>query len=304
MSLSPEQIAEIDAQRATPKPTLRATSEGMEAHLYRAHEVLDHGFIRVIDYMGDDAAIVQAARVSYGAGTKHVSNDEGLIRYLMRHWHSTPFEMCEIKLHVKLPVFVARQWIRHRTANVNEYSARYSIMDREFYIPAPEQLAAQSAVNNQGRGEVLTGEEAARVLEMLKRDSNTAYDHYEAMLSQDGQQGLARELARMNLPANIYTQWYWKVDLHNLFHFLRLRADAHAQYEIRVYADAICKVVADWVPIAFAAFEDYRMGGATLSGKAIDCVRRMLKGEEVTQENSGMSKGEWREFMGVVNDPA
>jgi thymidylate synthase (FAD) len=304
MPLSPDQIAEIQAQRATPKPTLRAVSEGMEAHLYTAHEVLDHGFIRVIDYMGDDAAIVQAARVSYGAGTKHVSNDEGLIRYLMRHWHSTPFEMCEIKLHVKLPVFVARQWIRHRTANVNEYSARYSILDREFYIPAPEQLAAQSVVNNQGRGEVLTGEEAARVLEMLKRDSNTAYDHYESMLSQDGQQGLARELARMNLPANIYTQWYWKVDLHNLFHFLRLRADAHAQYEIRVYADAICKVVADWVPIAFSAFEDYRMGGATLSGKAIDCVRRMLKGEEVTQENSGMSKGEWREFMGVVNDPA
>ncbi|MGO4908847.1 FAD-dependent thymidylate synthase [Pseudorhodobacter sp. W20_MBD10_FR17] len=305
MPLSPDQIAEIEAQRATPKPTLRAVSEGMEAHLYVAHEVLDHGFIRVIDYMGDDAAIVQAARVSYGAGTKHVSNDEGLIRYLMRHWHSTPFEMCEIKLHVKLPVFVARQWIRHRTANVNEYSARYSILDREFYIPAPEQLAAQSVVNNQGRGEVLTGDEAARVLEMLKRDSNTAYDHYEEMLSQaqpDGtpQQGLARELARMNLPANIYTQWYWKVDLHNLFHFLRLRADAHAQYEIRVYADAICKVVADWVPIAFSAFEDYRMGGATLSGKAIDCVRRMLKGEEVTQENSGMSKGEWREFMGVV----
>ncbi|WP_050528253.1 FAD-dependent thymidylate synthase [Pseudorhodobacter aquimaris] len=303
MPLSPDQRAEIDAQRASPKPTLRAVSEGMEAHLYHAHEVLDHGFVRVIDYMGDDAAIVQAARVSYGAGTKHVSNDEGLIRYLMRHWHSTPFEMCEIKLHVKLPVFVARQWIRHRTANVNEYSARYSILDREFYIPAPEQLAAQSVVNNQGRGEVLTGEEAARVLEMLKRDANTAYDHYESMLSQEGQQGLARELARMNLPANIYTQWYWKVDLHNLFHFLRLRADAHAQYEIRVYADAICKVVADWVPIAFGAFEDYRMGGATLSGKAIDCVRRMLKGEAVTQETSGMSKGEWREFMGVVNSP-
>jgi thymidylate synthase (FAD) len=167
MPLTPDQLAEIEAARATPRPTLRAVSDGMEAHLYRAHEVLDHGFIRVIDYMGDDAAIVQAARVSYGAGPKHVSNDEGLIRYLMRHWHSTPFEMCEIKLHVKLPVFVARQWIRHRTANVNEYSARYSILDREFYIPAPEHLAAQSTVNNQGRGAVLTGEEAARVLEML-----------------------------------------------------------------------------------------------------------------------------------------
>jgi thymidylate synthase (FAD) len=299
MPLTPEQKAEIEAARATPRPTLRAVSEGMEAHLYRAHEVLDHGFIRVIDYMGDDAAIVQAARVSYGAGTKHVQNDDGLIRYLMRHWHSTPFEMCEIKLHVKLPVFVARQWIRHRTANVNEYSARYSILDREFYIPEPSQLAAQSTVNNQGRGEVLSGAESARVLAMLKSDAAQMYDHYEEMLSQDGQQGLARELARMNLPMNIYTQWYWKVDLHNLFHFLRLRADAHAQYEIRVYAEAIAECVRDWVPLAYAAFEDYRMGGVTLSSKAIDVLKRRLKGEVVSQETSGMSKGEWREFEGV-----
>ncbi|PWE30684.1 FAD-dependent thymidylate synthase [Maritimibacter sp. 55A14] len=301
MPLTPEQQAEIDTLRATPRPTLRAVSEGMEAHLYTAHPVLDHGFLRVIDYMGDDSAIVQAARVSYGAGTKHVSNDAGLIRYLMRHWHSTPFEMCEVKFHVKLPVFVARQWIRHRTANVNEYSARYSILDREFYIPEPDALAAQSTVNNQGRGAVLEGAEAARVLETLKSDAARAYDHYEEMLSQDGQQGLARELARMNLPANVYTQWYWKTDLHNLFHFLRLRADAHAQYEIRVYAEAMCKLAADWVPLAYAAFEDYRMGGATLSAKALDCVRRMLKGEEVTQENSGMSKGEWREFQSVID---
>ena len=300
MPISPDQQAEIDALRANPQPTLRAVSPGMEKHLYKAIPVLDHGFVRVIDYMGDDAAICQAARVSYGKGTKSVQNDEGLIRYLMRHWHSTPFEMCEIKLHVKLPVFVARQWIRHRTANVNEYSARYSILDREFYIPAAGDLAAQSVVNNQGRGGVLEGAEAARVLEILKTDSNRAYDNYEAMISQDGQDGLARELARMNLPANIYTQWYWKVDLHNLFHFLRLRADAHAQYEIRVYADAICKVVADWVPAAYGAFEDYRLGGATLSGKALDCLRRMLKGEAVTQENSGMSKGEWREFESVI----
>ena len=294
MPLTPDQQAEVDAQRAQAQPTLRAVSPGMEKHLYTAIPVLDHGFVRVIDYMGDDA------RVSYGKGTKSVQNDEGLIRYLMRHWHSTPFEMCEVKLHVKLPVFVARQWIRHRTANVNEYSARYSILDREFYIPAPEHLAAQSVVNNQGRGAALEGEEAARVLEILKTDANRAYDHYEAMISQDGQLGLARELARMNLPANIYTQWYWKVDLHNLLHFLRLRADAHAQYEIRVYADAICKVVADWVPFAYKAFEDYRMGGATMSATALDCVRRMLKGEEVTQENSGMSKGEWREFIDTL----
>ncbi len=296
MTLTPDQQAEIDALRAAPRQTLRAVSEGMEAHLYNAIPVLDHGFIRVVDYMGYDAAICQAARVSYGKGTKSVQNDEGLIRYLMRHWHSTPFEMCEVKLHVKLPVFVARQWIRHRTANLNEYSARYSILDREFYIPAPEHIAAQSVVNNQGRGEALTGAEAARVLDILKTDSERSYDNYQAMISDDGQRGLARELARMNLPANIYTQWYWKVDLHNLLHFLRLRADAHAQYEIRVYADAICSVVADWVPFAYAAFEDYRLGGATLSETALECVRRMLKGEAVTQETSGMSKGEWREF--------
>jgi len=216
MPLTPEQQAEIDEERAQTRQTRRVVSDGMEAHLYTAYPVLDHGFVRVIDYMGDDNAITQAARVSYGKGTKAVSNDEGLIRYLMRHWHSTPFEMCEVKFHVKLPVFVARQWIRHRTANVNEYSARYSILDREFYIPAPDALNAQSTVNNQGRGAVLEGAEAERVLEILKADSTRAYDNYEEMLSQDGKDGLARELARMNLPANIYTQWYWKVDLHNL----------------------------------------------------------------------------------------
>ncbi|MEM6887242.1 MAG: FAD-dependent thymidylate synthase [Pseudomonadota bacterium] len=301
MSLSSDQQAEIDALRGTPRQTLRAVSPGMEKHLYHARPVLDHGFVRVVDYMGDDAAICQAARVSYGKGTKSVQNDEGLIRYLMRHWHSTPFEMCEVKLHVKLPVFVARQWIRHRTANVNEYSARYSILDREFYIPSVENLAAQSVVNNQGRGQSLDGAEAEQVLEILKTDSHRCYDSYERMISQEGQDGLARELARMNLPANIYTQWYWKVDLHNLFHFLRLRADQHAQFEIRVYAEAICEMVADWVPAAYGAFEDYRIGGAALSGRAVSCLRKMLAGEEVTQESSGMSKGEWREFMAVLD---
>ncbi|MEM7439399.1 MAG: FAD-dependent thymidylate synthase [Pseudomonadota bacterium] len=299
MPVTPDQQAEIDAQRAETAATRRAVSAGMEGHLYTAYPVLDHGFVRVIDYMGDDAAITQAARVSYGKGTKAVSNDEGLIRYLMRHWHSTPFEMCEIKLHVKLPVFVARQWIRHRTANVNEYSARYSILDREFYIPAPEHVARQSEQNNQGRGEVLEGADAARVLELLKADSARAYDHYQEMIDEDGL-GLARELARMNLPANIYTQWYWKVDLHNLFHFLRLRADSHAQYEIRVYAEEICRLVADWVPYAYRAFEDYRLGGATLSQPAVEALRRMLKGETVEAADVGMSAREWREFMEVV----
>lgn len=291
-----DQIAE---QRATPTPTLRATAPGMEAHLYTVHPVLDHGFVRVVDYMGDDGAIVQSARVSYGRGTRAVSTDEGLIRYLMRHWHSTPFEMCEIKLHVKLPLFVARQWIRHRTANVNEISARYSILDREFYIPAPEHLSAQSASNRQGRGATLEGEEAARVLDILREDAMRSYDHYEAMLSQEGQQGLARELARMNLPANVYTQWYWKTDLYNLFHFLHLRADSHAQYEIRAYAEAICEIVRDWVPAAWAAFEDYRLGGLQLSARGVAVLKRRLAGETVTEESSGMSKGEWREFVAV-----
>ena len=302
MPLTPEQQEEIDQLRSNPVPTLRAVAPGMENHLYKVAPVLDHGFVRVIDYMGDDAAICQAARVSYGKGTKSVQNDEGLIRYLMRHWHSTPFEMCEIKLHVKLPVFVARQWIRHRTANVNEYSARYSILDREFYIPKPNALAAQSVVNNQGRGHLLEGAEAVRVLDILKSDSNRAYDNYEAMISDEGQDGLARELARINLPTNIYTQWYWKVDLHNLFHFLRLRADPHAQFEIRVYADAICEMVRDWVPAAYGAFEDYRLGGAVLSAKGLDCMRRMLAGGPVTQKTSSMSKGEWREFETLFRD--
>jgi thymidylate synthase (FAD) len=299
MSLTPEQKAEIAAATAE-APTRRPVAPGLERRLGEPIPVLDHGFVRVVDYMGDDAAIVQAARVSYGAGTRTARDDAGLIRYLMRHWHSTPFEMCEIKLHVKLPVFVARQWIRHRTASVNEYSARYSILDREFYIPEPAHLAAQSRVNNQGRGDVLEGEEAARVLATLRRDAETAYDHYEAMLSTEGQQGLARELARMNLPANVYTQWYWKIDLHNLFHFLRLRADPHAQYEIRAYAEALCDVARDWVPAAWDAFEDYRLNAVQFSGKGMQALRRMLAGETVTREDVGMSTGEWREFEGVI----
>ena len=308
MPLSPEQQAEIEAARATSAPTRRAVAPGLEARLYEAVPVLDHGFVRAIDYMGDDAAIVQAARVSYGAGTRAVRDDEGLIRYLMRHWHSTPFEMCEIKLHVKLPIFVARQWIRHRTANVNEYSARYSILDREFYVPAPEHLAAQSSTNRQGRGAVLEGAEAEAVLRTLRDDAALTYAHYREMLNEGedggpvdpGRAGLARELARMNLTQNVYTQWYWKIDLHNLFHFLRLRADAHAQFEIRAYAEAICDLVREWVPLAFRAFEDYRLGGAQLSGPALAALRRMLAGEAVTRETSGMSAGEWREFMAVL----
>ena len=301
MPLTPEQQAEIAAHRDAATPTRRATVPALEAMLYEAMPVLDHGFVRVIDYMGDDSAVVQAARVSYGRGTRKVSEDAGLIRYLMRHRHSTPFEMCEIKYHVKLPIFVARQWIRHRMANVNEYSARYSILDREFYIPAPEHLAAQSASNRQGRGDVLQGDEAAHVLRLLRDDATATYDHYAEMLNENNEdptrQGLARELARMNLTLNTYTQWYWKSDLHNLLNFLSLRADAHAQYEIRVYADAMLRTVEAWVPATFAAFQDYRMGAVTLSAGMLAVVRRMLANDPVEQPASGLSKREWAELM-------
>jgi thymidylate synthase (FAD) len=277
----------------------------MEALLYQPIPVLDHGFIRVIDYMGDDSAVVQAARVSYGAGTKKIREDAGLINYLMRHRHTSPFEMCEIKLHMKLPIFVARQQIRTRTAAVNEYSARYSILDREFYMPEPEQLGTQAKSNRQGRGDTLTGDEARRVMELLREDATRAYDHYEEMLNETAtggtldptRSGLARELARMNLSVNFYTQWYWKIDLHNLLHYLKLRGDAHAQYEIRVYADAILGIVKEWVPLTHAAFVDYRMGAYELSAKGLAIVRRMLRGEQVEREGTGMSPGEWRELM-------
>lgn len=312
MPVTSAQAVEIEDLRQAQAPTRREVAPGLEDILYKAFPVLDHGFIRVIDYMGTDSAIVQAARVSYGKGTRKVNEDAGLINYLMRHRHTTPFEMCEIKFHIKLPIFIARQWIRHRTANVNEYSGRYSIMDKEFYIPAPEHLAAQSKLNHQGRGDTLGGAEAQRVLELLKADSMNAYAHYEEMLNQDvvgnvldeGKSGLARELARMNLSLNFYTQWYWKVDLHNLMHFLSLRADSHAQYEIRVYAEKMLEMLQAWLPITYKAFMDYRVGGASLSAKGLGIVKRMIAGETITQEQSGMSKGEWRELMQVLDRPA
>lgn len=308
MPLTDAQTAEIAAARDASSATRRPTVPALEAMLFEAMPVLDHGFVRVIDYMGDDSAIVQAARVSYGRGTKRVQEDAGLIRYLMRHRHSTPFEMCEIKYHVKLPIFVARQWIRHRTANVNEYSARYSILDREFYLPEPQHLAAQSVSNRQGRGDVLDGDDAARVLEILRTDAMRTYDHYAEMLNEDesgatvdpDRPGLARELARMNLTLNTYTQWYWKTDLHNLLHFLSLRADAHAQYEIRVYAEAMLKTVEAWVPLACQAFKDYRLGAATLSAQMLTVVKWMIAGETVAQPDSGLSKREWEELMAVL----
>jgi len=305
MTLSEQQKKEIAEQQAQKNTTKRVISPELEKILYKAIPVLDHGFVRVVDYMGDDSSIVQAARVSYGKGTKKVSTDSGLIKYLMRHRHSTPFEMCEIKYHVKLPIFIARQWIRHRTANVNEYSARYSILDKEFYMPSKENLAAQSTGNRQGRGELINGKQADNILNILKKDAEQTYADYELMLNErydgstinENNKGLARELARMNLTLNTYTQWYWKTDLLNLLNFLSLRGDNHAQYEIRTYADVMIDSLKRWVPITFDAFMDYRVGGMELSGKGKVVIQKMMKGQKCDFETSNLSKREWNELM-------
>ncbi len=303
-----EQESELLALRSLSFETHRATVPELEKLLYKAFPVLDRGFIRVVDYMGDDNAVVQAARVSYGAGTKKLREDRGLIRYLIRHRHTTPFEMCEIKFHVKLPIFVARQWVRHRTANINEYSARYSLLDNEFYVPAPENLATQSSVNRQGRGAVLEGEEAARVINMLREDAIQAHAHYVEMMNDDNdgmvhedRKGLARELARMNLTLNFYTQWYWKVNLHNLMHFLSLRADKHAQFEIRAYANVMLDIFKQWVPLTYEAFCDYRLGAVEMSAQAFKVVQGLIAGKAVEQSESGLSKREWRELMAIID---
>ena len=307
--LTPSQQEEIGALRLRAHGTRRTTSPALEQLLYLPIPLLDHGFVRVIDYMGDDRAVVQAARVSYGRGTRRPSDDRRLIRHLMRNGHTTPFEMCEIKLHVKLPIFVARQRIRHRTASVNEYSARYSILDREFYVPEAEVIAVQSRSNRQGRGGLVPPEQARRVQELLREDAIRAYGHYLELLNEDqegnpidpGRDGLARELARMSLSLNYYTQWYWKIDLHNLLRFLSLRADPHAQYEIRVYAEAILeRIVKPWTPLVYEAFRDYQLNARTLSGQAVEVVRALVSGRgrevETLRERSGIEAREWREL--------
>ncbi|WP_246776405.1 FAD-dependent thymidylate synthase [Bradyrhizobium sp. CCBAU 53351] len=260
--------------------------------------VLDKGFIRVIDYMGDDGAIVQAARVSYGKGTKSVSADAALIRYLMRHMHTTPFEMCELKLHIKLPIFVARQWVRHRTANINEYSARYSVLEREFYVPDLENVAQQSGNNRQGRGHIASSKIAQSVRRRMAKDAEKAFDTYESLLGQsDSSEGISRELARIGLPLSTYTEWYWKIDLHNLFHFLRLRADEHAQLEVRKYAEEILKIVEKWVPAAYSAFVEYQMHGGRLSRSAIRIIGELARGGKVSFPESGLSRREWDDLV-------
>ncbi len=298
---------EIKKARGKKNYTLRPISKGLENILYKPLKVLDKGFIRVVDYMGNDSSIVQAARVSYGKGTKKKSEDKGLIRYLLRHWHTTPFEMCEIKLHVKLPIFVARQWIRHRTANINEYSARYSILNDEFYIPKLKNLSAQSTQNKQGRGNEIEPLFAKNILQKIKEDSLRCYDNYTWMLNDPSSNnydkskvGLSRELARINLTLNTYTEWYWKTDLHNFMHFLQLRADNHSQYEIREYGEKLLKILKSWVPITFDAFLSYRHESAHFSKEALEVMKKMLEGKKVSFASSKLSKREWTELMDLV----
>jgi thymidylate synthase (FAD) len=302
--------AELNEVLQIKNTTKRATVPALEEMLYKPIKVLDHGFVRVVDYMGDDSAVVQAARVSYGRGTKKSLQDKGLINYLMRHRHTTPFEMCDIKFHIKLPIFVARQWIRHRTASVNEYSARYSILSNEFYLPDRDNLTPQSSTNKQGRSsEILPEDIALRVLATIKEDSLRCYKNYVAMMNQDDQGniidennvGITRELARINLTLNHYTEWYWKINLHNLLHFLALRADHHAQYEIRVYAEVMLDIVKAWVPFVYEAFIEHRKNGANISKTGLEIVRKMVKGEKVDQESSGVSKREWDELMTILS---
>jgi thymidylate synthase (FAD) len=307
MTLKPEQINEIKNLTQQKNQTIRPVSAELEEILYQPFYALDHGFVRVIDYMGNDTSVVQAARVSYGSGTKKTSADIALINYLMAHKHTTPFEMCEIKLHIKLPIFIARQWVRHRTASINEYSARYSILEEEFYIPQTQHLSAQSSINHQGRNaeNTLSESEQQEVLNILIKDSQHCYQNYLKLINQDAhgqqlnsdKQGLARELARMNLTLNCYTQWYWKINLHNLLHFLKLRADSHAQYEIRVYAEIILDIVKKWVPHSYNAFVNYQQNAKSFSQNALTVLQKLLHQQLVSQESSGLSQREWQELV-------
>ncbi|MBX3032133.1 MAG: FAD-dependent thymidylate synthase [Chloroflexi bacterium] len=293
--LTTEQVADIATQRAVQVPTRRATSEAMEQLLFQPVPVLDQGFVRVVDYMGDDHAIVQAARVSYGAGTRTVRSDAGLIDYLMRHQHTSPFEMCELKLHVKLPVFVARQWIRHRTASVNEYSGRYSEIADTFYDPAPDAIGRQSATNRQGSTGAVSAEVADAARTRWREDADCAYQHYRDLLDA-GDEAVAREVARIGLPLSHYTEWYWKVDLHNLLRFLELRMDRHAQHEIRAYATAIGSIVAAWVPATWASFTAHRLDALRISGRARTVISAALEGQPLALGEAGLSTGEAREL--------
>ena len=308
--LSDEQYAGIAAQRDDAHPTRRPVSAGLEDIMYTPFPVLDHGIIRVVDYMGGDAAIVQAARVSYGKGTETRTSDRGLIRYLLRNRHTSPFEMPRIELHLRMPLFVARQWVRHRTASMNEFSARYSIMSDTFYVPDLDAIAAQSSTNRQGRGAALPADQAVRVQAQIAQFSADAFALYESLLNEndDGtpadteRTGIARELARSVLPVNIYTEFYWSLDLHNLLHFLNLRTDEHAQYEIREYATIILnEIVSAWVPLTHEAFQDYRMHAREFSAQEINALRDILahpdsEFDDLRAKYGITGRGEWRDF--------
>lgn len=274
--------------------TLRPISPGMEDVMRSGTiGVLDHGFIRVVDYMGTDDCIVNAARVSYGRGTRRLSENIGLLNYLMRHHHTTPFEMCEIKIHVKMPIFVARQWIRHRTANVNEYSARYSILDNEFFLPTIPRIARQSKSNKQGSGESIDPDVARKILEALKQDAVRSFRTYNDMVESD----VARELARINLPLSTYTQMYWKCDLKNLLNFIFLRDDAHAQEEIMVYAAYLGSVVAAWLPLTYRAFLEHWKESFVLSNSMRNVVRALIRGEPIETAKKKLTPREWEELV-------
>lgn len=250
-----------------------------EALLDQPIPVLDKGFVRLVDYMGGDERIVQAARVSYGSGTKSYRQDRGLIHYLLRNEHTSPFEQVQLTFHTKMPIFVARQWVRHRTARLNEISGRYSVMKDEFYVPGSDQMRGQSENNKQARSdEVLPG--ATDMITEMQADQALVYKHYEGML----EQGLAREIARNNLPLSLYTEWYWQIDLHNLFHFLHLRMDSHAQYEIRVYAEAMAKCAQAVAPLAYEAFEEHKLNALKFSRSECLALSAMLRGEEFQME--------------------
>ncbi len=289
----------------------RVSVPAADAIIGKPFPVLDHGFVMLVDYMGGDSSIVQAARTSYGKGTKKKSDDEGLIRYLMRHGHTTPFEMAEIKLFAKMPIFVARQWVRHRTASINEYSLRYSLVDECFYIPEPENISVQSKSNRQGREGTLPPVEVDSFRKDLENTSKEAYANYMKHV----EAGMTRELARALLPVNFYTQWYWKTNLHNMFHFLRLRLDQHAQFEIRSYADVIAKITKSVAPVAYSAFEDYELNAVRLSSKERKALQNIVNDAHSVDEavNSAglrldnqdgirMKSGEGVEAVSKIND--
>lgn len=260
-------------------------------------KVLDYGFIRIIDKMGDDSSIVQAARVSYGDGTKTTREDAGLINYLMKHKHTSPFEMCEIKLHIKMPIFIARQWVRHRTANINECSARYSVLPEEYYIPEIENIAPQSSNNKQCRGGDISNIDAQNAQNLIKESVKKSYQDYKTLLGNDDENGIAREIARGVLPLNMYTEWYWKIDLHNLLHFIKLRIHPHAQYEIRVYAEILAKIVQQWCPMAYNAFEEHVLYAQTFSKSQMQVLKNLLKDIEINDKN--LSKRELNELIDI-----